>query len=242
MYAADHPSQITTFKRFILCLETATEVCSVAIGSEGVTHSIHEIDEGYVHASQLSVLVDQCLADLGAQMHDLAAVAVSSGPGSYTGLRVGISAAKGYCMALDIPMIGIDTLQCLAQGARSAEGMAPSTLYCPMIDARRMEVYTALYDDQLNEVRGPHALILDEHGFQDVIKKGQKLVFTGNGAHKFAGIFHDPAVKFINKPCSAADLMVLAAERFREKIYSDTRFFTPNYLKSPHITVANKVL
>jgi len=214
----------------------------VAIGRAGEIHSIHEIDEGYVHASQLSVLVDQCLADASIQMQDLAAVAVSSGPGSYTGLRVGISAAKGYCMALDIPLIGIDTLQCLAQGARIAVGMAPSTLYCPMIDARRMEVYTALYDDQLNEVRGPYALILDEDSFLDEIKKGQKLIFTGNGAHKFAGIFHHSAVKFINKPCSAANLVILASERFREKNYSDVRFFTPNYLKSPHITQANKVL
>ncbi|NND06045.1 MAG: tRNA (adenosine(37)-N6)-threonylcarbamoyltransferase complex dimerization subunit type 1 TsaB [Saprospiraceae bacterium] len=239
---ADLSSEGTDTHDLILCLETATEVCSVAIGRAGRTLTIHEIDSGYVHASQLSVLVERCLADLRIALTEVAAVAVSSGPGSYTGLRVGISAAKGYCMALSIPLIGIDTLTCLAQGARATVPGVSSIRYIPMIDARRMEVYTAQYDENLSQIRAAEALILDENSFQDEINTGKQLVCTGNGAHKFAGIFHHSAVKFINKPCSASDLMVLAEERFREKNYSTARFFTPIYLKSPHITQPNKVL
>ena len=145
-------------------------------------------------------------------------------------------------MALGIPLIGIDTLTCLAQGARKIVQGSSSIRYVPMIDARRMEVYTAQYDEKLNEVRAAQALILDEDSFQDELKTGKQLVFTGNGAGKFAGIFHHSAAKFINKPCSASDLVPLAGEKFREKNYSDARFFTPIYLKSPHITQPNKVL
>ncbi len=226
----------------ILCIETATEVCSVALGLGNETIALEEIASGFAHAAQITLLVDQCLDAMDMRLDQLSAIAVSSGPGSYTGLRVGISAAKGYCMALDIPLIALDTLQCLAQGAVSAYPDGNDLLICPMIDARRQEVYTAIYDPSLCEVREPSALVLSEDSFARELNEANFVVFTGNGAHKLEKILAHPKAKFINKSCSATDMIELANKKFHEKIYSDVRSCTPKYLKSPHITSPNKVL
>src|SRR6476661_4332435 len=145
----------------ILLLETATSVCSVAVAEDGKLLAIHEESEKNIHATHLTLFIENVMQQAGRSLSDLDAIAVSMGPGSYTGLRIGVSTAKGLCYAMDKPLIGINTLESMAAVIANSS----TSLYVPMIDARRMEVYTAVYDADLKEILPTQAMILDEQSF-----------------------------------------------------------------------------
>jgi tRNA threonylcarbamoyladenosine biosynthesis protein TsaB len=221
----------------ILNIETATEICSVCLSKGGKVIAIRETDEKNIHASLVTVFIEECFREAGAAMQDMQAVAISAGPGSYTGLRVGLSTGKGISYALDKPLIVIDTLKSLAFACREKEDRT-DVLYCPMIDARRMEVYTTLYDADFNIVEAAQALVVEENSFEMYFKAGKKIVFCGNGALKCVDLFKSPEGLFSPVYCSAANLVGLSAMAFMVKDFADPAFFSPNYIKPPNITAA----
>jgi len=225
----------------ILCIETATEICSVAIAKDGITIALAEDTEGNNHASQLHILVQKALDIAQITLQDLNAVAVSKGPGSYTGLRVGVSSVKGYCYALQIPLIAINTLQSLANGYLS-KNPTFSGLICPMIDARRMEVYCALFNNKLDEVLPTQAKIIDDNSFREELLENE-IIFIGNGAVKCQGKFEFKKSKFENGyVCNASFLSSLAQAAFDKKQFEDVAYFEPFYLKDFVGTVAKKLV
>ncbi len=215
----------------ILQLETATTSCSVALALDGVTIAFKELAERNIHASYITLYIQDVLKETEKKIDELDAVAVSIGPGSYTGLRIGISTAKGLCFALNIPLIGIETLRAMSAGFITSRSHDTGTLYCPMIDARRMEVYTAVYDDQQNVITDTHAKILDAGSFADLLD-ANKMIFFGDGAFKCTSIFSSPnaiiASDFVN---SAKDMSILALEKFKKQEFEDVAYFEPFYLK-----------
>lgn len=225
-----------------LCIETTGPVCSVAIATGGELLALQEITEPFQHASQITLLINQCLRSADISKNDLQAVVLSEGPGSYTGLRVGASAAKGICYGQNIPLIGVNTLLALASAMlEKAKDLNP-LLLCPMIDARRMEVFTALYDRDLNEILPPGAFTLTK-SFTDIIdKRGEYVVFGGDGAQKFMDNFEGERYEYCSIRPSAAYLIKLSESKFQNKEFSDITFFKPQYLKPPHITTPKKVL
>ncbi|MES2380739.1 MAG: tRNA (adenosine(37)-N6)-threonylcarbamoyltransferase complex dimerization subunit type 1 TsaB [Bacteroidota bacterium] len=229
---------------FILCIETATEICSVAIARNGETIALAEDALGNSHAAQLHILVGKALHAAGITLQQLEAIAVSKGPGSYTGLRVGISAAKGYCYALQIPLIAINTLQSLANGYW-LKNPHFSGLVCPMIDARRMEVYCALYNAKLQEVMPTQAKIIDQESFKADLLQNE-IVFTGNGAAKCESTINTPhtpnALFDVSVVCNASYLSNLAQQAFTQKQFEDVAYFEPFYLKDFVGTVAKKLV
>jgi tRNA threonylcarbamoyladenosine biosynthesis protein TsaB len=218
----------------ILHIETATPVCSVAISAGSNCLVLRELDEPNIHASQLTVLIEQTLAEGGYSFADLAAVSVSKGPGSYTGLRIGVSTAKGLCYALDIPLLAVHTLDAMAGGfaRQNPERMAPDVLLMPMIDARRMEVYTAAYGSSLDRVVDVAAQIIDGESFAQYIDSRQIVLF-GSGADKFVELFAgQEAVSVIpGFKNSATHLVGLADEAYRQGRFEDVAYFEPFYLK-----------
>ena len=224
----------------ILQLETSTISCSVALSIDGKTIAVKELAERNVHASHLTVFIEEMMLETGYSMTDLDAVAVSMGPGSYTGLRIGVSTAKGLCYALDLPLIAINTLQSMAYGFISLYD-DKSVLYCPMIDARRMEVYSAIFNYQLEEVLPVEARIIDEDSFSDLLKN-QQIVFFGDGAMKCQEVLagNSNAIfvpEFLN---SAKDLSFMAAFKFQQKEFEDVAYFEPFYLKDFLVTQPRK--
>ena len=176
----------------ILCLETATTNCSVALSKDGALLALKEDkSNNYSHAEKLHVFIDEILKENNLQVEDLDAIAVSKGPGSYTGLRIGVSSAKGLCFSLDIPLISIATLASLAAHVKQEKGFI-----IPMLDARRMEVYSAVFDQKLEEIRETRAEVLDENSFTDYLEKNNT-VFIGNGVEKFQDICTHSNAEFI---------------------------------------------
>lgn len=218
----------------ILQIETATQVCSVAISANGETVAFRDVDEPNVHAAQLTLLVEELLSACKLSFSNLAAVAVSKGPGSYTGLRIGVSAAKGLCYAADLPLIGISTLAGMARGFMSANAgiISENSYLCPMIDARRMEVYAAVYDCQLQLKKSIAATIIDGQSF-DYLEQGHKMFLFGSGADKFDELFEDnPQVEIMpDFKNSARHLSGMAYEAFSRGIFEDVAYFEPYYLK-----------
>lgn len=225
----------------LLHIETATERCSVALAEGARLLSLQESEAAFSHASQLTLLIAAALKAAGLSMDQLAAVALSSGPGSYTGLRIGSATAKGICYAQDLPLIAVDTLQSLALASRQKQLDAP-VLYAPMIDARRMEVYTAGYDFNNELTMKMQALILDELAFKHYFDQGYSIVFSGNGSAKCRDLF--PSEKAIFSPvlCSAAHLIPLAEKAFQAQNFVDQAYFSPTYFKAPNITKPKKIL
>jgi tRNA threonylcarbamoyladenosine biosynthesis protein TsaB len=215
----------------ILCIETATTVCSVALSTDEKIFS-REINEGFSHAEKLTVFIDEVVRDSKLRYKDLNAVAVSNGPGSYTGLRIGISAAKGLCFALDIPLISVSTLQAMAQGAlNKLPGNSESFLLCPMIDARRMEVYSSLFDRRLNNITQTEAIVVDENYYSDF--KNEKIFYFGDGAEKCRSILENNE-SFLFLPgifLSSVFMIDLAAEKYLNNNFENLSIFEPNYLK-----------
>ncbi|MGZ3767684.1 MAG: tRNA (adenosine(37)-N6)-threonylcarbamoyltransferase complex dimerization subunit type 1 TsaB, partial [Mucilaginibacter sp.] len=169
----------------ILQIETATTVCSVALSEDGSLLAYKEVEQRNVHAEAITLFIGELLKTSGKQYSDLSAVAVSCGPGSYTGLRIGISVSKGLCFALDIPLIAIETLEAMTDGiiAQNSFDNKRDILFCPMIDARRMEVFTAIFDAKGNKVNATSADIIDENSFSDILQTNI-IVFFGDGAEK----------------------------------------------------------
>lgn len=215
----------------ILNIETATTVCSVALSENGKLLSLKEENKGLKHAENITLFIMHVLKESGKKITDLDAVAISSGPGSYTGLRIGASTAKGLCYALDKPLISVSTLQSLTLNAITKISEA-STLFCPMIDARRMEVFCAVYDDQLNETEIPSPKIIDENSFSTLLKS-HKIFFFGDGAEKCKPFFaHQPNAIFIDNIFPSAIFMISVAEvKYLNKQFEDTGLFVPFYLK-----------
>ncbi len=217
----------------ILNIETSTEVCSVALTSEGQVLDHRENYEGQTHATLLSQYVQEMLQYARTRDITLDAIAVSIGPGSYTGLRIGLSEAKGLAFGLNVPLIGVNTLQLLVVSTMFNHFIdEEKVLYVPMIDARRMEVYTAAYNAALEPVLEPQAMILDEQSLVDLNQQGYTLVLMGNGSDKAQQVLTRDGVRFVAgiKPV-AVDMMALAEKSFREQRFIDVAYSTPLYLK-----------
>lgn len=210
----------------ILNIETATKNCSVALAKEGETMACKEIaEQNFSHAEKLHVFIEELLAENNLQFSDLNAIAVSQGPGSYTGLRIGVSSAKGFCYALNIPMIAIDTLQLLAKQIQIEGG-----IIIPMIDARRMEVFTAFYDQNLNQIRSTQAEIIDETSYQEIT---QKIHLVGDGTEKFKNTLTDDKFVFHSNVVfpSANEMSQLSFDKYQKSDFVDVAYFEPYYLK-----------
>ena len=211
-----------------LLIETATKSCSVSLSSENkIIACKEEVNEQYSHAEKLTVFITELFKTQDFTIKDLDAVAVSKGPGSYTGLRISVSTAKGLCYALDIPLISVSTLKAMAFGMAQKE---KSDLYCPMIDARRMEVYNAFYNSTNKEIRGIQADIIEACSYQKELDK--KVLFFGDGAEKCKQMIQHPNARFIDGffP-SSKDMLEIANEKFAEKDFEDVVYFEPFYLK-----------
>jgi tRNA threonylcarbamoyladenosine biosynthesis protein TsaB len=218
----------------ILNIETATGVCSLALARDGKLVEQRESTLKNSHSSVLTLLIDAVFKTTGIPMASLDAVAVSEGPGSYTGLRIGVASSKGLCYALDKPLIGINTLQAMALGMARLVSTHRETqmLYCPMIDARRMEVYCAIFDERGNEVRETRAEIVDENSFQEYLVKN-RILFAGDGALKCRKILDNhPNAIFSEDFQSSAEFMIpLSEEKFIRNTFADLAYFEPYYLK-----------
>ncbi|GHB53241.1 tRNA (adenosine(37)-N6)-threonylcarbamoyltransferase complex dimerization subunit type 1 TsaB [Mongoliitalea lutea] len=222
----------------ILSIETATQVCSVAIHKDGACLNILESNQENAHARQLMLSIEQLLKLENITSSQLDAIAVSTGPGSYTGLRIGVSVAKGLAFALDKPVIAVDTLQALAQRAKPYIA-DENTWIVPMIDARRMEVYTAVLDPNMNLVEEVHPLILEETSFQQYLEQGE-VHFLGDGSSKFQELIQHPNARFHVEQNSAASIGVLAYEKFLRQDFADLAYFEPNYLKEFRVLASKK--
>lgn len=227
----------------ILYIETATSVCSVAVSKDNQIILEREELTGPSHASLLGVFVNDVIRELRKSGLVLDAVAVSCGPGSYTGLRIGVSEAKGICYGFNIPLIAIETLTIMAEGIRTNTSIDNNTLLCPMIDARRMEVYDTIFDINLNKLRAVSADIIDETSFIDFLNEN-KVLFFGNGSEKCKKVLtHENAVFLNNINPHAADMVRLAEKAYDEKDFVDLAYFEPFYLKEfVTTTPKNKVL
>ncbi|MCD4664178.1 MAG: tRNA (adenosine(37)-N6)-threonylcarbamoyltransferase complex dimerization subunit type 1 TsaB [Bacteroidales bacterium] len=220
----------------ILCIETATQVCSVVLVRDGKILSYKESSKKNSHSEVITIFIDGLLNESNNNFSDLDAVAVSKGPGSYTGLRIGVSTAKGLCYALNIPLIAINTLQSMAFGMaeslkNNTSGQTASTLLCPMIDARRMEVYSAIYNINNKEVRETKAEIIDKYSFSNYFSQN-KMIFFGDGASKCQDVItHPNAVFYENINPSAANMASLAKEKVLKRQFEDVAYFEPFYLK-----------
>ena len=215
----------------ILNIETSSKLCSVALCDHGdVVFSLIS-DSPMDHAVKLGPFVDRCMEELAKRDLKLDAVAVSMGPGSYTGLRIGLSLAKGVCFGLQIPLIGIPTLEILAVKALfSSLDFDEATIIIPLIDARRMEVYTAAYDIGLRKMMKPQPLILEEDCFKEFSDK--PLVMIGDGVEKAKEVLKLEVRKWIDRMPVAADMMALSDKAFRDGRFIDIAYSTPYYLKN----------
>ena len=220
---------------YILAIETATKNCSVALSKDGVTLLCKEIaEQGYSHAERLHVFIEELLNELQVPFKDIAAIAVSQGPGSYTGLRIGVSAAKGLCFALDIPLIDIDTMSLLASQVSVNEGSIVS-----MIDARRMEVYSAVFNSKHEEIRGIRAEILTPESFSDI---DSIIYFIGDCAEKSKTVLNQKNHVYLDTIVypSAKDMSAMAYEKYKKNDTVDVAYFEPFYLKDFVGTVSKK--
>lgn len=220
---------------YILNLETATKNCSVSISQDGKSILCKEMAElGYSHAEKLHVFIEECLKESKLTFNDLSAIAVSQGPGSYTGLRIGVSAAKGLCFALDLPLIAVDTLQVLASQLSITEG-----IIIPMIDARRMEVYSAIFSSKLDKIREVQAEILSENSFEGI---SETIHFVGDCAEKAKTVLTNSNFIFHEEIIypSANEMGALSYQKFLQNMLEDVAYFEPYYLKDFMVTVAKK--
>ena len=211
---------------FILNIETATKNCSVAIAKNGETILCKEIaEEGYSHAEKLHVFIEEAIAESGITVQDLAAIAVSQGPGSYTGLRIGVSAAKGLCFALNIPLIAVDTLKTLASQAKVSKGKI-----IPMLDARRMEVYSEIFNANLEVEREIQAEVITEDSFKDIT---ETIYFVGDCADKCKPILTKDNFIFLEdiKYPSASAMSEISFDKYQKSGTVDVAYFEPYYLK-----------
>jgi len=230
-------------RTYILQIETATPVCSVAVSQNGETIALMEADGANLHASHLTLFIEQVLADVALSLDDLSAVAVSMGPGSYTGLRIGVSTAKGLCYALDIPLLAVPTLEAMVYGYVT-QGKIPAlkdVKLVPMIDARRMEVYMMVFNAKLDILGETEARIIDATSFSDAAQETPYILF-GSGADKFEPIFEEDKAVCVESGFrnSASFLSTPASERFEQGRFEDVIYFEPYYLKDFIATTPKK--
>lgn len=215
----------------ILNIETSTDVCSVSVSQDGACIFSQEDHEGPNHAVKLGTFVDEALSFADSHAIPLDAVAVSCGPGSYTGLRIGASMAKGICFGQDLKLIAVPTLELMAVPVLLREEVEDGALLCPMIDARRMEVYSAVYDRALHEVRGIQADVVDTETYREYLDRGP-VYFFGNGAEKCMEVINHPNARLIKGVEPLAKWMFPIAERrIAQEKYEDVAYFVPFYLK-----------
>ena len=226
----------------ILNIETSTTVCSVSISENGACKCFRENFNGNNHSELIGVFVQGVLVEAGLEPQNLDAVALSIGPGSYTGLRIGTSFAKGLCYGTDIPLITIPTLKIIAQNAKEKYSIEEDALICPMIDARRMEVYCCFYNKALNEVRETQPEIINESSFAEILQN-KKVYFCGNGAEKCKQyITHKNAIFLDEVYPLATSMIALSEEAFAKNDFADVAYFEPFYLKAAHVTVPKNQL
>ncbi len=231
---------------YILCIETGTDICSVALARNRTLISLIESREGKQHAQNLGVYVEEILRENDLDAEELAAVAVGKGPGSYTGLRIGVSLAKGISYAAGIPLIAVSSLESLARvmledfeaGILDIETLEGATL-CPMIDARRMEVYCQLFDSQVHPLSEVTAHIVTPESFAEARAEGPLVIF-GNGAAKSKAVLTGPEVKLVEVTPSARGLVGAAFGHFETGAFEDTAYFEPFYLKNFVATTSTK--
>ncbi|AEE49876.1 universal protein YeaZ [Haliscomenobacter hydrossis DSM 1100] len=224
----------------VLCMETATERCSIVVASEGnIIEKVYSSGD-FDHTAQLTLLIEKCLRLGNLQLSDLDAIAISIGPGSYTSLRAGLSTAKGLAYGLDLPLLPIDSLSIIAAGAIQEHSPSKATLYVPMIDARRMEVYTAIYSPTGETLEMANAAILTPDSFCTYFEQEISLVFAGNGAPKFSLIASSPFAIFSSVRSDATYMPALAEKAYQQKAFADVAYIEPFYLKPPNITVPKK--
>ena len=210
----------------ILNIETSTKNCSVSIAKDGVQLClVEENEESFAHGEKLNQFIEWCIDGAEITLNDLDAICVSKGPGSYTGLRIGVSSAKGFAFGLNLPLLAINSLQILAE-MQINKGF---DLIIPMIDARRMEVYTAQFDTNGNQLTATEAKVIDETSFEEL--KGKKIVFVGDGAEKCQEVLTHLDATFVQIFPSAKYMCEQAEKRFEEKQFEDVAYFEPYYLK-----------
>jgi tRNA threonylcarbamoyladenosine biosynthesis protein TsaB len=213
----------------ILSLETSTDVCSVAITDSGVLIKELVIREPQAHAAKLAPLIKEIFDNTSFSIREIQAVAITSGPGSYTGLRIGTSTAKGICYALNIPLISIPTLDVLAFQAKNFA--STNDLLCPMIDARRMEVYCQIFNTKMHALEDVQAKVLDETSFEELLAT-RKMFFTGNGAHKCSLVVTNANAVFLKDFVPVASVVgQIAVEKYEKEQFEDLQQFKPFYLK-----------
>lgn len=222
-------------------IETSTEICSVALSAGGKVLWHKENYDGMSHSVSLAKFVEEMLAYAKSEGLKVDGVAVSCGPGSYTGLRIGVSTCKGLCFGLDVPLVAVNTLEVMASRVLRSNEVGERTLLCPMIDARRMEVYTAFFDKDLAQKRETDAVVIDENSYLDI---EEEVLFFGNGAAKCRSALGRPNFRFLEGVVPlATDMVELSHAAFSRKQFQDVAYFEPFYLKEFVATVAkNKVL
>lgn len=231
----------------ILIIETSTEVCSVALSVDGLLTDVKESKEGQNHARLVTVFAEELLTRNNIKPDELSAVAVSKGPGSYTGLRIGVSTAKGICFARRIPLIAIGTLEAMAQHVIQNRKLYnipedKPTLFCPMIDARRMEVFSMLYNEDGSALKPITAEIIDETFLSDELS-GMRVVFFGNGSEKCRQTLKSPNALFVSGIDASSKFMCrLAWKLYNKNKFEDVAYFEPFYLKDFVATVSKKNL
>jgi tRNA threonylcarbamoyladenosine biosynthesis protein TsaB len=214
----------------ILNIDTSGEYASICLSEEGRVIALSGNATQKDHAAFLHPAIRQIIQDANLPLQSLDAIAVTAGPGSYTGLRVGMSAAKGLCYALNKPLITVGTLEVMAWAAQQQEQPAGDALFCPLIDARRMEVFTAVYNNELEEIVAPTALILDSSSFEAFLSE-KTIYFFGSGSAKFATLLQQERAIFINSTANAGHLAVLAYRRWLQQQFSNTAYTAPFYVK-----------
>lgn len=219
----------------ILYIDCSTNQASVAIAREEELLGIKKCNEQKEHASFLQPAIQELSHETGIALSTLSAIAVTIGPGSYTGLRVGLASAKGLCYALQLPLITLGTLEVMAYAAQQEASVQDPYFICPMIDARRSEVFTAVYDHQLKEVLTPQALILDDHSYEVFLQEAPVL-FSGNGSQKWSALCKHPNARFQQSGWDATSMIPLANVRWREKQFASLHYASPLYIKEFHDT------
>lgn len=215
----------------IVNIETATKVCSISLSVNGKCISIRESLIDNSHSGQITVFIDEVICEAGISINNIDAFSVSQGPGSYTGLRIGVSAAKGLCFALDKPLIAVDTLESMTVGFINKFKLPENTLYCPMIDAKRMEVYCALFGNDLQKVLPIAAKIIDKNSFSEILTKNC-IAFFGDGSEKCKStIISEQALFFDNFNPSSKFMAGISEKKFHESHFEDLVTFEPYYLK-----------
>ena len=216
---------------YIINIETSTKVCGVSISKNGELLDSKESNEGNSHATNLSPFIDELLIRNGINYSELSAIAISKGPGSYTGLRIGTSTAKGLCYSLDIPLIAISTLQSMAHHAKSNYSKDFKGIFRPMIDARRMEVYSQAFNNDLKAISDIKAIIIEDDSFANELEQ-QEVLFFGDGAEKCMDTLkHKNSIYFNKSEASALGMVKLSYEAFKNQQFEDVAYFEPFYLK-----------